>query len=190
MPSGDASELTPPGAGMIARNSHQRLDYEAVLRPSRWARGMQVVGALPDHVAAQLSLPGICHSVWLHEGTVVHICERANVAPADSEFVLEWMPAAVLHPMFCGIERRGETTRVSLVEYVRAARRYIFLGLRVARSAHADDELWVSTGHPMSEATLRRYLRSGRLEAVQGRRLEGGKTRTARRLERVATQMP
>jgi hypothetical protein len=92
--------------------------------------------------------------------------------------------------MFCGIERRGETTRVSLVEYVRAARRYIFLGLRVARSAHAEDELWVSTGHPMSEATLRRYLRSGRLEAVQGRRLEGGKTRTARRLERAATQMP
>jgi hypothetical protein len=175
---------------MIARNSHQRLDYEAVLRPSRWARGMQVVGALPDHVAQQLALPGICHSVWLHEGTVVHICERANIAPADSEFVLEWMPAAVLHPMFCGIERRGDTTRVSLVEYVRAARRYIFLGLRVARSAHAEDELWVSTGHPMSEATLRRYLRSGRLEAVQGRRLEGGKTRTARRLERAATQMP
>jgi hypothetical protein len=168
-----------------------RQDVEAVLRPSRWANGMQVIGAIPGYVARQLDLATAARSVWLHEQAVAHICTRCAASPADAEFVFDYMPAAVLRPMFCGVERKGETTRISLVEFIKAERRYLFLSVRLA-TTRGGDELWVSSGYPVNDETLRRYLRTGRLQPVVGeRRLEGGKTRTARLTPRgAATQMP
>jgi len=169
---------------------HQKLDIEAVLRPSRWASGMQVIGAIPAHVAAQLGLPPTARSVWLHEQTVAHITDQRNLTIADSEFVFEYMPAAVLHPMFCGREYKGDALRISLAEYVRSERRYLYLSATVVGVGDRD-EVWVSSGYPMCEETLRRYLRCGRLQGVNAGGLEGGKTRTARRLQLgAATQMP
>ncbi|HVE78716.1 MAG TPA: hypothetical protein VNA89_07635 [Gemmatimonadaceae bacterium] len=174
-----------------AVHQHRRLDFETVLRPSRWARGMQVIGALPEYVVRQLGITSAARSVWLHEHTVVHIAERTCLTPGDSEFVFEYMPAAVLRPMFCGFEARGGALRISLAEYITMERRYVYLAVKLTRTVRGEDELWVSTGYPMNEATLRRYLRSGRLQGIVGRTLEGGKTRTARRLAAGAvTQMP
>jgi len=169
---------------------HQKLDIEAVLRPSRWASGMQVIGAIPAHIAGQLGLSPTARSVWLHEQTVAHITDQRNLTIADSEFVFEYMPAAVLHPMFCGREYKGDALRISLAEYVRSERRYLYLSATVV-GAGDRDEVWVSSGYPMCEETLRRYLRCGRLQGVIAGGLEGGKTRTARRFQLgAATQMP
>ena len=41
------------------------------------------------------------------------------------------MPAAVLHPMFCGREYKGDALRISLAEYVRSERRYLYLSATV-----------------------------------------------------------
>ena len=174
-----------------ARPRHPRHDVEAVLRPSRWANGMQVIGAIPEYVARQLDLPTTARSVWLHEQAVAHICTRCAASPADAEFVFDYMPAAVLRPMFCGVEAKGDATRISLVEFIKPARRHLFLSVRLA-ATRGGDELWVSSGYPVNDETLRRYLRTGRLQPVVGeRRLEGGKTRTARLTPRgAATQMP
>jgi hypothetical protein len=166
---------------VAAVNSPQRIDVEAVLRPSRWAGGMQVIGAIPDYVATQLAIRSQARSVWLHQQTVTHICEQRHLTPRDVEFVLEYMPAAVLRPMFCGLERKGNATRLALAEFIRQERRYLYLAVKLLRARSGDDELWVSTAHPATEETLRRYMRSGRLMGVVGEtRLEGGKTRTAR----------
>jgi hypothetical protein len=173
-----------------ARQTPRHLDYEAILRPSRWAAGTQVIGAIPDYVVENLGIPSAARSVWLHEQTVAAICS-GDLRPQDSEFVFEYMPAAVLRPMFYGSEQRGESTRIALVELIRSEGRYLYVGVKLTRSRTGDDEIWVSTGYPISDATLRRYLRSGRLRGGVGRRLEGGKTRTARRSPvGVATQMP
>ncbi|GAC1656462.1 MAG: hypothetical protein NVS4B3_22250 [Gemmatimonadaceae bacterium] len=174
---------------MGALQLSHKLDYEAVLRPSRWASGMQVIGAVPDYVAAQLHLPSAARSVWLHEQTVIHISDRRNMTPVDSEFVFEHMPAAVLRPTFCGVEQRGDAVRLSLAEFIRPAGRYMYLAAKLARGGDGRDELWVSAAYPMSEGTLRRYLRCGRLAGVVGRTLEGGKTRTARRFFGVAARV-
>src|SRR5688500_1872963 len=141
---------------------HQKLDIEAVLRPSRWASGMQVIGAIPAHVAAQLGLPPTARSVWLHEQTVAHITDQRNLTIADSEFVFEYMPAAVLHPMFCGREYKGDALRISLAEYVRSERRYLY------PSATADGvgdrpTVGVTSGYPMCAERLPDSLRCGRL---------------------------
>ena len=181
---------TVKGDSVSAARPHS-LDFELVLRPSRWARGMQVVGAIPEHIVAQLGLLTSCRSVWLHEESVSHICGRHEATPRDAEFVLEYMPAAVMHPMFCGLEWRGDATRIALVDFIAAERRYLYLSIKLARGSAGDDEMWVGGGYPMREHTLRRYLRAKRLQAVTGRKLEGGKTRTARRIPSgVATQMP
>ena len=173
------------------RQTPRHLDYEAILRPSRWASGIQVIGAIPEYVVSNLGLSTPARSVWLHEQTVASICDSRGLRPEDSEFVFEYMPAAVLRPMFFGLEERGDATRISLVELIRREGRYLYISAKLTRNRHGEDELWVSTGYPISDETLRRYLRSGRLQGVVGRRLEGGKTRTARRIPRgVATQMP
>jgi hypothetical protein len=176
---------------VTVRQTPRHLDYEAILRPSRWASGMQVIGAIPDYVVRNLGLTTTARSVWLHEQTVASICDSRGLRPEDSEFVFEYMPAAVLRPMFFGIEERGDAIRISLVELIRREGRYLYISAKMTHSRNGDDELWVSTGYPISDVTLRRYLRSGRLQGVVGRRLEGGKTRTARRFSSgVATQMP
>ena len=176
---------------MTVRQTPRHLDYEAILRPSRWASGMQVIGAIPDYVVTNLGLATTARSVWLHEQTVASICDSRGLRPEDSEFVFEYMPAAVLRPMFFGIEERGDAMRISLVELIRREGRYLYISAKMTHSRSGDDELWVSTGYPISDVTLRRYLRSGRLRGVVGRKLEGGKTRTARRFSSgVATQMP
>ena len=176
---------------MSVRPTPRHLEYEAILRPSRWASGIQVIGAIPDFVISNLGLTTQARSVWLHEQTVASICDSRGLRPEDSEFVFEYMPAAVLRPMFFGLEERNDATRISLVEMIRTEGRYLYVGTKLTRSSNGDEELWVSTGYPISDVTLRRYLRSGRLRAVVGRRLEGGKTRTARRFTSgVATQMP
>jgi len=173
------------------RHTPRQLDFEAILRPSRWASGMQVIGAIPEYVVSNLGLATTSRSVWLHEQTVASICDSRGLRTEDSEFVFEYMPAAVFRPMFFGVEERGGAVRISLVELIRGEGRYLYIGVKVTRSRSGDDELWVSTGYPISDETLRRYLRSGRLRGVVGRRLEGGKTRTARRVPRgLATQMP
>jgi hypothetical protein len=173
------------------RQTPRHLDYEAILRPSRWASGIQVIGAIPEYVVTNLGLSTPARSVWLHEQTVASICDSRGLRPEDSEFVFEYMPAAVLRPMFFGLEHRGEATRISLVELIRREGRYLYISAKLTRARNGDDELWVSTGYPISDETLRRYLRSGRLQGVVGRKLEGGKTRTARRIPReIATQMP
>ena len=173
------------------RHTPRQLDFEAILRPSRWASGMQVIGAIPEYVVANLGLETSARSVWLHEQTVASICDVRGLRPEDSEFVFEYMPAAVFRPMFFGVEQRGGALRISLVELIRGENRYLYIGVKLTRSRSGSDELWVSTGYPISDETLRRYLRSGRLRGVVGRRLEGGKTRTARRAPReLATQMP
>ena len=152
---------------------------------------MQVIGAIPDFVVSNLGLTTTARSVWLHEQTVSSLCDSRGLRLQDSEFVFEYMPAAVLRPMFFGVEQRGDSTRISLVEHIRGEGRYLYVGVKLTTSKNGDDELWISTGYPISDATLRRYLRSGRLKGVVGRRLEGGKTRTARRVPReLATQMP
>ena len=180
-----------PERPVSARHTPRQLDFEAILRPSRWASGMQVIGAIPDFVITNLGLTTSARSVWLHEQTVSSLCDSRGLRPQDSEFVFEYMPAAVFRPMFFGIEQRGESQRISLVELIRGEGRYLYLGIKLTRSKSGDDELWISTGYPISDETLRRYLRSGRLKGVVGRRLEGGKTRTARRAPReLATQMP
>ncbi|HUF25502.1 MAG TPA: hypothetical protein VMM18_00875 [Gemmatimonadaceae bacterium] len=170
----------------------QQRDYEAILRPSRWADGIQVIGALPDYVIRQLGVGTCARSVWLHEQTVTQICDNRCARPSDSELVLDHMPAAVLRPMFCGIHEHAGAPRIELVEFIRPAHRYLFLGIKLVIRGLGDDELWVSTGYPVSEQTLRRLLRGGRLQPVVGdRKLEGGKTRTARRISSgFATQMP
>ena len=172
--------------------SAQHRDYEAILRPSRWADGIQVIGAIPDYVARQLGFRSAARSVWLHEQTVMHICEQRCAKPSDSELLLDHMPAVVMRPMFCGMHDYAGSPRIELVEYIRSAHRYLFLGIKLVSHAFDADELWVSTGYPVSEQTLRRLLRAGRLQPVVGeRRLEGGKTRTARRTPSgAATQMP
>ena len=176
---------------MSQRQTPRHLDYEAILRPSRWAAGTQVIGAIPDYVLENLGIQSPARSVWLHEQTVAGICSSRDLRPHDSEFVFEYMPAAVLRPMFYGSERRGDSTRIALVELIKSENRYLYIGVKLTRSRLGDDEIWVSTGFPVSDATLRRYLRSGRLRGGVGRRLEGGKTRTARRSPLgVATQMP
>ena len=176
---------------MSARHTPRQLDFEAILRPSRWASGMQVIGAIPEFVVTNLGLTTTARSVWLHEQTVSSLCDSRGLRPQDSEFVFEYMPAAVFRPMFFGVEQRGDSRRISLVELIRGEGRYLYLGVKLTRSKSGDDELWISTGYPISDETLRRYLRSGRLKGVVGRRLEGGKTRTARRVPReLATQMP
>ena len=173
------------------RHTPRQLDYEAILRPSRWASGMQVIGAIPEYVVDNLGLETSARSVWLHEQTVASICDVRGLRPEDSEFVFEYMPAAVFRPILFGIEERGGALRISLVELIRSENRYLYIGVKLTRSRSGTDELWVSTGYPISDETLRRYLRSGRLRGVVGRRLEGGKTRTARRVPReLATQMP
>jgi len=173
------------------RHTPRQLDYEAILRPSRWASGIQVIGAIPEYVVQNLGLTTSSRSVWLHEQTVASICDSRGLRTEDSEFVFEYMPAAVFRPMFFGVEERTGSVRISLVELIRGEGRYLYIGVKLTRSRSGDDELWVSTGYPISDETLRRYLRSGRLKGVVGRRLEGGKTRTARRIPRgLATQMP
>ena len=182
---------TCPSDHVTVRQTPRHLDYEAILRPSRWASGIQVIGAIPEYVVSNLGLSTPARSVWLHEQTVSSICDSRGLRPEDSEFVFEYMPAAVLRPMFFGLEERGDATRISLVELIRRENRYLYIGAKLTKARSGDDELWVSTGYPISDETLRRYLRSGRLQGVVGRRLEGGKTRTARRIPRgVATQMP
>ena len=152
---------------------------------------MQVIGAIPEYVVANLGLTTQARSVWLHEQTVTSLCDSRGLCPQDSEFVFEFMPAAVFRPMFFGVEERGGSQRISLVELIRGQGRYLYLGVKLTKARSGEDELWISTGYPMSDETLRRYLRSGRLRGVVGRRLEGGKTRTARRAPReLATQMP
>jgi hypothetical protein len=176
---------------MSVRHTPRHLDYEAILRPSRWASGIQVIGAIPDFVIENLGLTTRARSVWLHEQTVSSICDSRGLRPEDSEFVFEYMPAAVLRPMFFGLEERNDAIRISLVELIRSEGRYLYIGTKLTRSRTGEDELWVSTGYPISDMTLRRYLRSGRLRGGVGRKLEGGKTRTARRVPReLATQMP
>jgi hypothetical protein len=172
--------------------SAQHRDYEAILRPSRWADGIQVIGAIPDYVARQLGLASRARSVWLHEQTVTHICEQQWARPSDSELVLEYMPAVVLRPMFCGMHDYAGAPRIELVEYIKPAHRYVYLSIKLVTHAAGEDELWVSTGYPVSDQTLRRLLRGARVQPVVGdRRLEGGKTRTARRTpSEAATQMP
>ena len=167
-------------------------DFEAILRPSRWADGIQVIGAIPEYVARQLGMGTRARSVWLHEQTVTQICEHRCAKPIDSELVLDYMPAVVMRPMFCGIHEYAGATRIELVEYIRPAHRYVYLGIKLVAHPLAEDELWVSTGYPVCEQTLRRLMRQGRLQPVVGdRRLEGGKTRTARRTPSgAATQMP
>lgn len=167
-----------------------RRDFEAILRPSRWADGIQVIGAVPEYVVRQLGIATRARSVWLHEQTVMHLCDRPTGTPHDSEFVLEYLPAAVMRPMFCARAERGAITRLHLVEHIREAHRYLFVALKVV-PAERGDELWVSTAFPMNEEALRRELRRCRLQPVIGERtLEGGKTRTARRSLEIATQMP
>ena len=176
---------------MKTPSGSHKIDIEAVLRPSRWASGMQVIGALPDYVATQLGLTTAARSVFLHQQTVAYICEQRTLTPRDAEFVFDYMPAPILRPMFCGAEERGDDRRVVLAEYIKKEGRYLYVVLTVAR-VRGGDELWVSGAHPMSEVTLRRHLRHGRLRSVVGRTIEGGKTRTARRVTPVvaATQMP
>ena len=176
---------------MSVRHTPRQLDFEAILRPSRWASGMQVIGAIPEYLVEKLGLTTSARSVWLHEQTVASICDTRGLRPEDSEFVFEYMPAAVFRPMFFGVEERNGALRISLVELIRSENRYLYIGVKLTRTKNDADELWVSTGYPISDETLRRYLRSGRLSGVVGRRLEGGKTRTARRATReLATQMP
>lgn len=154
---------------------------------------MQVVGAIPEHVARQLGLSTSARTVFLHERTVAAIGAAHERVPRDAEMVFEHMPAPICRPMFCGLEARGDVLRVGLAEFVSAERRYLYVTLTLVRARGGADELWVSAAHPMSEATLRRYLRRGRLQGVVGGSLEGGKTRTARRAStpvRLATQMP
>lgn len=175
---------------MAQAERQSRRDFEAILRPSRWADGIQVIGAVPEYVVRQLGIASRARSVWLHEQTVMHLCDRPTGTLRDSEFVFEYLPAAVMRPMFCARSERGSVTRLHLVEYIREEHRYLFVALKVVSAAEGD-ELWVSTAFPMSEDTLRRELRRCRLQPVIGERtLEGGKTRTARRSLEVATQMP
>ncbi len=157
---------------MSVRHTPRQLDYEAILRPSRWASGIQVIGAIPEYVVQNLGLTTSSRSVWLHEQTVASICDSRGLRTEDSEFVFEYMPAAVFRPMFFGVEERTGSVRISLVELIRGEGRYLYIGVKLTRSRSGDDELWVSTGYPISDETLRRYLRSGRLKGVVGRRLD------------------
>lgn len=145
------------------------LDVESVLRPSRWVSDMQVIGAIPEYVAEQIGLTTTARAVFLHQEAVSAICERRQLPPVDSEFVLEHMPVAVLRPSFFGSEQKGHVRRVMLVEYVKRERRYLQLVLKIVdeqRPGDERDEIWVSTGYPLSEESLLRYVRRGRLKPV------------------------
>lgn len=144
-------------------------DVERVLRPSRWVNDIQVIGALPEHVARQTGLGSGARSVWLHQESVANICEQRHLKPRDSEFVLEYMPAAVLRPMFHGLDRKGDASRIAVAGFVRPERRYLYLALKVVPSRGLgpdEDAIWVSTGYPLSEEAVRRHLRRGTLKPV------------------------
>ena len=145
----------------------RQLDFEAVLRPSRWVSDMQVIGAIPEFVSRQIGLGA--RSVWLHQEAVANICEQRHLTPSDAEFVLDHMPAAVLHPTFYGLDVKGGARRVHLVDFIKKARRYLLLVLRVVTERRGEGEpkeIWVSTGYPLSDETVHRYLRRGKLKPV------------------------
>ena len=149
--------------------NNKGLDIESVLRPSRWVSDMQVIGAIPEYVAEQIGLPSRARSVFLHQEAIANICEHRHLPVVDSEFVLEHMPVAVLRPSFFGSELKGSSRRLLLVEFVRRARRYLKLVLRIVDVQQAGgnrSEIWVSTGYPLSDEAVRRYLRRGKLKPV------------------------
>ena len=149
--------------------NHNSLDIESVLRPSRWVSDMQVIGAIPEYVAEQIGLSSPTRSVFLHQEAIANICEHRHLPPVDSEFVLEHMPVAVLRPSFFGSERKGDARRLLLVEFVKRARRYLKVVLKIVdeeRPGERRCEIWVSTGYPLSEEGVRRYLRRGKLKPV------------------------
>lgn len=150
----------------MARNRSSR-EVPPALRPVGRVYELQVIGALDDRVVAILGLTTQARSVWLHPDAVTHI-ESQRAAPADVEFVLQHIAAAVLRPDWVGVEGR-DSRRVRLVHLVRVEGRYLHVALKVVSAADAGsdrDEIWVSSAFPLGERSLTRLQRRDTLFVV------------------------
>jgi len=138
----------------------RRSAAEASLRAVAGVSDIQVVGAISDEVAELVAIATAARSVWLHHETVQHIQEKRGLTREDSRFVLEYMAATILHPHYCCAER-GDARKLVVVREVEPSR-FLCVPLKVVNSVEAEsdaDEIWVSTGYPISRFLTRRRWR-------------------------------
>ena len=141
---------------------------ENALRPVGGVEEVQVVGAIPAIVAELLGLTTVARSVWLHPGAVEHIYTRRGLSRGDADFVLSHIPAAVLRPHYCGPDPRAGG-RYDLIHVPENSDRAVFVAIKVVTAAEAaseTDEIWVSTGHPLSGNFLSRKRYSHTLQRL------------------------
>lgn len=125
---------------------------------------LQVVGALPDNLVEELGIVTIARTVFIGPTGIVHIIGQRG---RDALFVLKHVGAVVRHPIFWGVDP-GDANRVLLVERVEKERHLciVLKFLPAAKAATLEDEIWVTTGYPVGEESLRRMLRGGRLRPL------------------------
>jgi hypothetical protein len=94
-------------------------------------------------------------TVFVHPDTIHHIAAGRR---SDTEFVLQYMPAAILRPHYCGLDPR-HVNRYDLVHLAEGDERAVLVAIKFVPAIDAGssvDELWVSTGHPLPRSFLKR----------------------------------
>jgi hypothetical protein len=149
---------------------------ESILRPVGGVEEIQVVGAVPDVVLEQLEVVTGARSVWLHPDIVQHIyaqraAKKRQIETGDAEFSLQHLPATILRPDYCGLDKRDERRRrIDLVRAVPGTGRFLFTSIKVVGSSesHAgSDEIWVCTAHPLGGSFLTQKRYRDTLQAVR-----------------------
>jgi hypothetical protein len=90
----------------------------------------------------------------------------------DVDFILNHIADAVLHPHYCGPDRRDSAgRRIDLVHLVSTyGGRPLFVAVKVvagSESGTGDDEIWISTAHSLPPSFLTQPRYAGILEAVR-----------------------
>jgi hypothetical protein len=150
------------------RGAQERRAVES-LRPVGGVAEVQVVGALSDAVLAQCGVVTTARSVWMHPDV---IRKMETKRPESVDFILDHIADAVLHPHYCGMDRRDEgARRIDLVHLVATYKdRPLFVAVKVVPAADAgsgSDEIWVSTAHPLPAGFLTQPRYASRLKAVR-----------------------
>jgi hypothetical protein len=128
---------------------------QAALRPVVGGGEIQVIGALSEPVALVLGLPTTVRTVFVHPDTIHHVAQGRR---SDTEFVLQYMPAAILQPHYCGQDPRHQN-RYDLVHVEHGGERAVLVAIKFVSAVAAGslvDELWVSTGYPLRRGFLKR----------------------------------
>lgn len=154
----------PITAGQLADPT----ELSAPLRPVGGVEEIQVVGAIPDVVFDQCGFSTRARSVWMHPDVVRKI-ERKR--PGVVDFTLNHLSEVILQPHYCGRDPRDAGgRRIDLVHLVgECGGRPLFVSVKLVHAADAatgDDELWVSTAHPLPPGFLTQARYASRFRAV------------------------